>query len=353
MQTEKNALPQYPGPADWRAADMRESGDWLYTLSDAEREELTAAGRACERAGVPLVDITVEDFPLPALGPTLTALQRDVIEGRGFVLLRGVPVDGLSREFVARLLLGIGAWFGEPVSQNRLGHLLGHVKDLGNDPLDPMTRIYTTTFRHLFHTDSCDMVALMCLQKAKCGGESAIASSTALYNALAERRPDLARVLAEPFVIDRKGEIPVGKGPTYEMPVFNHYEGRVSTLYARDFITAAQERPEVPRLRPEQVEALDLLDSMAESDEFRLDMAFEPGDMQVLHNHQVLHARTAYEDYPEQERKRHLLRLWLSARNGRVLPPVYAERYGEIRVGRRRGGIMVPGMEFTAPLEAE
>ena len=177
---------------------------------------------------------------------------------------------------------------------------------------------------------------------AKRGGESAIASSTALYNEIAGTRPDLAAVLAEPFVVDRKGEVPEGKGPTYEMPIFHHHAGLMTTIYARDFITVAQRRSEVPALTSLQVDALDLLDKLAASDEFRLDMDFRRGDIQFLHNHQILHARTAYEDYPEEDRKRHLLRLWLSARNGRRLPPVFAERYGEIRVGRRRGGIMVP-----------
>ena len=127
----------------------------------------------------------------------------------------------------------------------------------------------------------------------------------------------------------------------------------MTVMYSRDFIEVAQQRPETPRLTPRQTEAMDLIDALASSDEFRLEMDFHPGDMQLLHNHQILHARTSYEDYPEEHRKRHLLRLWLSAPNGRPLPKIFAERYGEIRVGKRRGGIVVPGATLTAPLEAE
>ena len=353
MAADPGQLPFYGGPAAWRGPDLRENRDWIYALTPAEQRELLDAAAHSAANGVALTDISRSDFPLPQLGEALERLQDEIVNGRGFVMLRGLPIEDQPRELVARLYLGIGAWIGEPVPQNAQGHILGHVKDLGNDPLDPSTRIYTTTYRHLFHTDSCDIAALLCLHPAKEGGASAIASSTSIYNAIAERRPDLAEVLAEPFIVDRKGEIPAGKGPTYPMPIFNHFGGYMTVMYSRDFIEVAQRRPETPRLTPAQIEAMDLVDTLAASDEFRLEMDFRPGDVQFLHNHQILHARTSYEDHPEPHRKRHLLRLWLSAPAGRPLPPAFAERYGEIRVGRRRGGIVVPGATLTAPLEAE
>ena len=346
--------PIYAGPADWRGAEMRANEEWIYELSDADRAELHDAAKRSESEGVALTALSRDTFPLPEFATRLEALQNDLIHGRGFFLLRGIPIDGLPRERVARIYLGLGHWIGDPVSQNAQGHLLGHVRDIGNDPGDPSQRIYTTNFRQLFHTDSCDIVGLLCLQPAMRGGASAISSSTAVYNEVARGRPDLAEVLAQPFVIDRKGEIPKGQDPTYEMPIVHHHAGLLSVIYARDFIEAAQRRfAEVPRLTAEQTEAVDLFDQLAASDEFRLDMDFRPGDLQFLHNHQILHARTAYEDHPEPHRKRHLLRLWLSARNGRPLPDVYSRRYGEIRVGKRRGGIFVPGAALCAPLEAE
>lgn len=353
MAADPGHLPFYDGPAAWRGAQLRDSQAWIYELSSAEQAELLAAAQRSATQQVPLTEIGQADFALPSLSEVLLQLQNDVVNGRGFVMLRGLPIENLPSELVARLYLGIGAWMGEAVPQNAQGHILGHVKDLGNDPNDPSTRIYTTTHRHLFHTDSCDVAALLCLHPAKTGGASAIASSTAIYNEVARQRPDLAQVLAQPFVVDRKGEIPAGKGPTYPMPICHHFGGYMTVMYSRDFIQVAQQRPETPRLMPEQIEAMDLVDALASSDEFRLEMDFRPGDVQFLHNHQILHARTSYEDHPEDHRKRHLLRLWLSVPTGRPLPPVFAERYGEIRVGKRRGGIVVPGAGLTAPLEAE
>jgi hypothetical protein len=179
-----------------------------------------------------------------------------------------------------------------------------------------------------------------------------VVSSTTLYNEMRERRPDLAAVLLEPFHVDRKGEIPEGRGPHYPLAVFHWYGGLLSTIYARDFIEAAQRFDDVPRLTPEQIEAMDLLDDLAADAGIHLDMVLEPGDVQLLHNQQTLHARTAFEDHPEPERKRHLLRLWLAPESGRPLPPVFAERYGSVEPGMR-GGIRVAGVEPYAPLDPE
>jgi hypothetical protein len=343
----------YDGPAAWRGRDMTGRTDWIVRLSEADVAEIESAVASALARNSDVLALEREDFPLPQLAGRLHAIQNDVVHGRGFVLLRGLPAERWTREQAAFAFWGLGRHFGEPVPQNAQGHLLGHVKDIGKDPENPTHRVYQTSYRHLFHTDSCDIVGLMCLRKAKSGGLSRIVSSTTLFNEVARRRPDLADILAAPFTLDRKGEVPVGKAPHYDMAIAHHHGGHLTVIYARDFIEAAQRFADAPRLSAAQIEAMDLLDELAEDPEFYLDMDFEPGDIQFLHNHQILHARTAYEDHPEPERRRHLLRLWLSAPNGRELPPVFRERYGEIRVGRRRGGIVVPGQAASAPLDAE
>jgi hypothetical protein len=349
--SQQTKSPEYEGPAAWKATEMRQRRDWIVALDAGAVEELKGAVEASR--AVPIVELTARDFPLPTLGKRLRELQRDVVHGHGFTLLRGLPVRELDRESVARMYVGMGRHFGDPVPQNAKGHLLGHVKDIGQNPHNPEHRIYATNYRHLFHTDSCDIVGLLCLQPARSGGRSAIASSTSIYNAMVRTRPELVRELEQPFHVDRKGEIPEGQGPTYQLAIFHHVAGQLTTVYARDFIQAAQRFEHVPRLTRLQVEAMDLLDELAASDTFRLDMDFQPGDLQFLHNHQILHARTAYEDYPEPERKRHLLRLWLSVSNGRELPAALAARYGAVTVGTLRGGVRVPGQTLSAPLEAE
>jgi TfdA family taurine catabolism dioxygenase TauD len=339
------------GPAVWTGADMRGREDeWTYRLSSAEVAELEAALRGVQARGLALEEIGRDDFPLPTLTATLARLRDEVLHGRGFVLLRGVPVQDRPVAESAALYWGIGAHFGSARSQNAKGHLLGHIYDLGGkSATDPNVRSYATSERQSFHIDRCDVVALLCLRRAKSGGLSAIASSMALHNVMAERRPDLLERLYQPVPVDRRGEVPEGKMPFYEAPVFNPHAGTLSVLYSRLHIGSAQRFPEARRLTPEDIEALDMLQELAGDPELRLDMTFTPGDIQFLHNHTILHARTGYQDWPEADRKRHLLRLWLAPPGARPLPPVFAECYGDITPGDR-GGIICSGTRLHAPL---
>ena len=335
-------------PAAWRGREMVAQDVWEYRLTEAEVAEVGAAVAAIDR---PLIEVDREAFPLPTLGPKLAGLRRELLNGRGFFLLRGLPVRRMNREEAVAAFWGIGAHFGNARSQNAKGHLMGHVKDMGLHSSDPNVRVYQTRERQLFHTDSVDIVALMCLQPARSGGLSSIVSSVAVHNEMAQSRPDLAAELYEPFFVDRRGEVPEGMKPWFTLPVFNRVDGELTTIYTRRYIESARRFAEVPALTPKQVEALDLFDSLCNSDEFRLDMAFEAGDMQFLCNHVILHDRTAFEDWPEPERRRHLLRLWLCPPEGRRLPEAFAARYGSIRAGDR-GGIVVKDAVPVVPLEA-
>jgi hypothetical protein len=171
-------------------------------------------------------------------------------------------------------------------------------------------------------------------------------SSTTIFNEMRRRRPDLLRVLMEPIETDRRGEVPEGGKPYFSIPVFNYHEGLVSAIYQRQYIESARRFEGVPPLTPLQIEALDLLDELANDPKLNLMMELQPGDIQLVHNHTILHDRTAFEDHSESDRKRHLLRLWLAPVNARPLPEVYAERYGSITPGDR-GGVVVPGAKPT------
>ena len=181
---------------------------------------------------------------------------------------------------------------------------------------------------------------------------SRIVSSILLYNEMFRRRPDLAAVLFEPFCFDRRGEVRPARKATTKHRSFICIPDRLSVMYGnRYYIASAQRFPDVPRLTAKQIEALDLFDALANDPANYLDIEFKPGDIQLIHNHVILHDRTDYEDWPDPERKRHLLRLWLCPPNGRPLPAVFADRYGSTEIGDR-GGIMLPGVMMNAPLEA-
>lgn len=344
--------PEQTGPAAWYGPEVATRDDWLMKLDAAEVAEVERATKALAGREADIAAITAADFPLPTLGPRLKARVRDeVLNGRGFLMLRGLPVERWSIRESATAFYGLGSHLGSARSQNGKGHVLGHVKDLGLDVHDPNVRIYQTSERQTYHTDSCDIVSLLCLRTAKSGGLSALVSSTTIFNEMRRRRPDLLELLFQPVATDRRGEVPAGQKPWFEIPVFNWHEGHLSAIYQRQYIDSAQRFPEAPRLTPQQVEALDLFDALANDPKLNIFIGFQPGDVQLVHNHTLLHDRTGFENWPEPERHRHLLRLWLAADGARPLPPVFAQRYGTVTVGDR-GGIIVKGTRLHAPLEA-
>src|SRR5690606_24389459 len=194
--------PPITGPSAWLGADMARSTAWLEMLSSSEIEEIDAAIRAHKASGRALGDITTASFALPTLGPRLKSMLQEVLNGRGFVLIRGFPVERYTTEEAAIAYLGMGAWFGAFCSQNAAGHLLGHVRDTGADISKQATRYYQTNRQLEYPTDSCDIVALMCLKTSRSGGESRIVSSVSLFNAMLERRPDLCAELFHAYPTD-------------------------------------------------------------------------------------------------------------------------------------------------------
>jgi len=331
----------------WYATD---NTDWVEQISTDQIEEVEAAVRGVERLGVEIEKITPQQVPLPTLAPRLRNILDEVLNGRGFVLIKRLPIERWTRRQAAIAFLIIGAQLGKLRMQNAEGHLLGHVRDLGRSSDDPNTRIYQTRERQTFHTDSCDVVGLLCLQTAKSGGLSSLVSSTTIFNEMRRRRPDLLRVLMEPIETDRRGEVPDGGKPYFNIPVFNYHKGRISAIYQRQYIESARRFPGIAPLTPLQIEALNLFDELANDPKLNLLMELQPGDIQLVHNHTILHDRTAFEDYDEPERKRHLLRLWLAPPNARPLPEVFAERFGSITPGDR-GGVVVPGSKPVFPFD--
>jgi hypothetical protein len=343
--------PEIYKPSAWYGPEQDAHRDWVETLSDAEVAEIECAIQGThEQLGNPeqeLVLLRKEDFPLPALAPRLERILDEVLMGRGFVLIRRLPVERWSKVQRAIAFCGLGLHWGNLRSQNAEGHVLGHVKDLG-DP--EALRLYKTNKRQGYHTDSCDVVGLLCLNAAKEGGLSSLVSSMTLYNEIRRRRPDLLDCLFAPIETDRRGEVPEGQKPYFRIPVFNWHARLLSAMYQRKYIDEARKLPRVPPYTRAQEEALDLFDSLADDPALHLRMEFKPGDVQLVHNHTLLHDRTSFVDWPEPERRRHLLRLWLAPSSARPLPDVFIERYGSLTPGDR-GGVVVRGTRLVAPLD--
>ena len=334
----------------------KEADEWTWNLTEEENEEIEHAVRHFRATNLDVIDVTAETFPLSSLFQNKVLAMRDeIIEGRGFAVQRGLQIERYSNQDICTIFCALGKIMGIPVSQNKFGHVLGHVYDLGNDPRSPQTRLYTTNAAQPFHTDSSDIVGLLCIRNATVGGDSQWVSSIRCYEEIKKERPDLAAILMQPFFVSRKGEIPPGCEATYEMAVFHEVEDdrtgekNIVGIYDRSFIDAAQTIEGTPKLTSLQIEALDYLDALCVK--LQIEMRLQSGDIQWLHNHTTFHARSAFKT--ENELPRHLLRLWLSPENGIKLPNAFKTRFNTTeRWSPNRGGIQTEDdVKLVCPLE--
>jgi hypothetical protein len=299
-------------PSAWRGADLADDDSWIVRLAPEQIDELDR-GRAAVRArGLALAQVGRDEFPLPALAPRIAGWARELASGRGFLLVRGVPVERFGDDDSALVFWGIGQHLGEPGAQNPQGELLGHVVDTGDDAQRPLVRLYRTAADIQYHCDLADVVGLLCLRTAKRGGASRIVSSVSVYNEVLRRRPDLVDRLYEAFALDSRDEEGSGKRPFLPIPPCRFANGQLRTFWHSDYFRSALRHPEAPRWNEREEELVALYEEVASDPSLRLDMSFEPGDIQLISNHVILHARSEYQDWPEPARKRHLLRLWLS-----------------------------------------
>jgi hypothetical protein len=300
------------GAAAWRGEDLARRDDWMAVLTAAQVAELDALRDGLRGRGLTPATLRREDVALPTLAATIDGWRRELTDGRGFLVVRGLPVERWGDDDAGLVFWALGLVLGRPGAQNPEGDLLGHVRDTGEDAGDPFVRRYRTAGDIAYHCDLADAVGLLCLRAARAGGASRLVSSVTVYDELARRRPDLVPRLFEPMYLDRRNETTDG-GPGW-VPVFpcRFEAGKLRTFYHSDYFRSVTRHADVPPFTAEERELLDVYEAIAAEPALRLDMQFAPGDVQLVSNHVILHARTAYEDAPDPTRQRHLLRLWLS-----------------------------------------
>ena len=314
---------------EWTAAEVADPAQWTEHLSPAEVDELEAAMAHAFGVSDDFLAIGKSEFPLPTLSARLKAIEQELIDGRGFVLIRGLPRERWSNDQMSMAYWGIGAHLGRPWPQNAKGHLLGDVTDHGKALDDPTIRGNEIGQIGLdFHCDGSDLVGLMCLQTGVSGGLSAVCNSVALHNRLVRERPDLAAELYKPQPFDYRGEQAPGKPGWYLMPVFTRLNGRLFIRLIRPYILASQRHADAPRLTAKAVEALTWMQDQAEGGAYSVTMDFRPGDMQFINNYHVLHGRSPYVDDRAAGKVRHLKRLWLETEVLAERPEQFRNRMG-------------------------
>lgn len=302
--------PETKLPGDFRGADLaRDPSTYTLVLEASERRALEHVAHAWER-GAPRDDAEVHGI----LARVTQRAKEMLTRGHGVVRVRGIPTRGLAPTTTAALLTTAGTALGEPMAQNLEGERVTDIRDTGADASDPAVRLYTTRAEQDFHTDGADVIGLLSLHAAARGGMSRIVSSVRVFKEIAAVRPDLAPLLAEPFFFRVPGAQERGLPPALPRPIVQYDGTKLESFFIGWYIRNAQGLEGVPPLSDAQRTLLALYEATANDPALYLDMALEPGDLQWLRNAFVLHKRTAYEDAPAPAPKRHLQRLWLSAR---------------------------------------
>ena len=311
-----NARPQpLETHVNWLHGDVQDESKWTVELTPADHRELDNALAVAKSHSSDLLEIGLDRFPLDSLARKIENIERELIDGRGFVRVRALDATKYSDDELTMLYWGIGMHLGDPWPQNHYGHVMGDVTDQGKRLDDPTIRGNEIGQVGLdYHTDGADLIGLMCLRTAKSGGLSCVANVVAIYNDLVKTRPDLVEALYEPLPYDLRGEQAPGARPYYTFPIFTEHGGRLFVRFIPQYVYASQRHAEAPRITPLIREALDAVSAMARDPRYNVYMDLQPGEMQFINNYHVLHGRSAYEDDPASGHKRHLKRLWLATR---------------------------------------
>jgi hypothetical protein len=321
-------------PSAWKVADFKTPADYTIELTATQLRDIERSIRQIREAGLGLDELKRDHFEFPSLRPVIDEIRYQIEDGRGFVVLRRLPVEDYSKDEIGMIFWGIGTHLGRGLSQSVLGDRLGHVKDFSRE--DPLARAYRNKQELSPHTDSCDLVGLACLRDAKTGGVSRITSALSVHNAMLEECPEALASLYRGYVFHRRGEEQLGELPytPYRVPVYSNTEGKVSARYVRTYVEAG----EAAAGRPMDADALAVLDrfeATSKRPDLMLDFTLRPGEIYFINNYTILHARTAFDDGDaEEDRRRHLLRLWLDVPGMRPVHPYIKKNGIEAVTGR-------------------
>ena len=310
------------GPSAWRRADLG-SADYRIALSPACLDEIRRVGDELREFALPAILRRPDEFDMAACRAAMAEVRRILGHGVRFAIVDRLPLDELGTEAATAIYWLLSSMVARPVAQSLDGRLIYDVRDTGRAALPGSgVRPDQTNIELKFHTDNSynatppDTIVLLCLNPAQRGGHSRVASFHTLYNALLARRPENVERLYRPFWFDRQREFHKGEPAVFAAPVFaagDELHARFSAHQIRGGY-ALKEEPLDPDGAASLAALLDLFDDEALSADFDL----EPGQLQFVDNRVLGHSRTEFADFPEPERRRHLVRLWLRDRGRRV-----------------------------------
>jgi len=317
-------------PSAWKGTQFQSEDSFVERLTPQEIDEAGQAVRKICEKGLTAFSFEKKDFDAPAFIKRLEQAAIEIEHGRGFVILRGLPGEQYTREEIYIVTWAVGKILGEPLSQNARGDLIGEVTDVGSDYENDMNaRGYLSRAELPWHCDYADCSGLVCVNPAKSGGGLLLASSMTVYNTILKEHPEYIDILNRGFPWDLRGEGVTGtlEEVTYhDIPVYSYYKDRLSCSFNGRRIKSA--RPKIgTALSDVELAAVDSMYEIASREENQLYLNIQAGDIQLLNNHMIFHARSKYVDHKDPAKKRLQLRLWLSLAKGRELAPEFIDRY--------------------------
>jgi hypothetical protein len=320
--TSVNSYNTIISPSAWKGNELlKEKSSWTYYFSKEDINEIDNALLYLKSINptLDLEKITSKSFPLPLLISKIDIWRKELLHGKAFQLLKGLPVSSWSYDENSAVFFALGQHLGLAGAQdNGNKQLLGNVKDIGGNP--NTDRQYKTNTAISWHCDAADFVGLLMIEDGVNGGVSKIISSVSVYNELLKLGDEgikHIKRLTKNVVFDTRGS---GGVNFVNIPSLRFYNGIVRTFYHQEYFRSHKQYPNSPGLDIELINALDAYDKILEDSNLSLPMVLEKGDIQLISNHYILHSRTAYKDLNEisfdnngkEKKKRHLLRLWLS-----------------------------------------
>jgi hypothetical protein len=326
-------------PAAWRTEDLHSDQSWTFCLDDSARRDLLGTLRKSQKAGRQLLEYRRDDFDLGSAWPVISRALDEVKRGRGVVLIRGLPRDGLEEREYELLTWAIGLHTGVARPQGKATQYISGVRDEGMTYRSGSGRGYSSNAELDYHTDTSDIVFLSCYNRAASGGMTTVTSSLAGYEVMCAENPQLAEWLHCPVAFSRQGEEAPDEGPFVVQPIFGMADGKLFSRWNWNRVNSAQKLPGVAQISPGHREALDRFDEIVRRPDLAYSMWLQPGDVQIVNSHVTLHSRTEFVDFEEPMRKRLLYRLWLAPPDSERLPDNWRDLYRSIEPGTVRGGI--------------
>lgn len=314
MDTQNFHVPT--GRSVWMGRDLAKSTDWVFELPQNARDEIDACLVRLKASGKPTEAIGPADMQLASLDNAIKSIREEVATGRGFVVVRGLEAAKYTLDELRKIYWGIGSHFGQAMPQSYLGDRIGTIMDVSDEEPDRTKRRgYHSGGAQFVHTDSCDIVSMLSIQVAKQGGEARLASAHTVHNLMLEHCPGLLQVFYDGFFLRGTDNDAAASGRPafygYRVPAYAYTDGWLNCSYVRGYVDRAVEAGDVT-LSPVEQAAVEVFAAFSNHPEVCLDTLLLPGDMQFVNNRTMLHGRAHFEDHPEKERRRHLLRLWLS-----------------------------------------